>query len=120
MIGLLCSLMPLCPPTHIVLDGLDECERQPRHDALSFLNRLSMLGNASIHICVSCRDEDQLLRSLNSYPLIQLTATALESDIKSFIQGSVRGRIESGQLTIRNLDLEHQIVQELVKKSHGM
>lgn len=120
MIDLLCSLMPLCAPAHIVLDGLDECEKQPRQDVLNFLKRLSTLENASIHICVSSRDEDRLLRSLHSYPRIQLTAAALESDIKSFVQGSVRSSIESGQLTIQNLDLEHQIVHELVKKSHGM
>lgn len=120
LMDLICALMRLRPIVYIVLDGLDECERPPRQDILSFLERLSSLTKASVRTFVSCRDEDQLLRSLQSYPRIQLTTTALESDIKSFVEGSVRSRIKSGQLTIRNPDLEHQIVQELVDKAHGM
>lgn len=114
------TLIQLRPLAYIVLDGLDECERHPRQDILSFLERLSTLTKASVRTFVSCRDEDQLLRSLQPYPRIQLTAAALESDIQSFVKGSVTFRIESGQLTIRNPDLEHQIVRELVNKSHGM
>ena len=120
IVDLICSLMQLRPLAYIVLDGLDECERQPRQDLLSLLKRLSNLENASVRTFISCRDEDQLLRSLRSYPRIQLTAEALGRDMKSFVEGSVRSRVESGQLTIQNPDLEHHVVQELVKKAHGM
>lgn len=117
---LICSLMQLHPLAYIVLDGLDECEKQPKLDILSLLKRLSMLKKTFVRTLVSCRDEDQVLRSLDSYSRIQLTATALESDIKSFVEGSVRSRVESGQLKIRDPGLEHQIVRELVSKAHGM
>ena len=120
LMELVCSLMQLRALVYILFDGLDECERQPRQDILNFLKRLSKLPKVSVRTFVSCRDEDQLLRSLQSYPRIQLTAAALGSDIKSFVEGSVRSRIGSGHLTIRNPDLEHQIVRELVKKSQGM
>lgn len=120
LVELVCSLMQLRPLVYILFDGLDECERQPRQDILSFLERLATLAKASVRSFVSCRDEDQLLRLLQSYPRIQLTAAALGSDIKSFVEGSVRSRIESGQLTISNPDLEHQIVRELIHKSQGM
>ena len=120
LIDLICALLQLRHLAYIVLDGLDECERQPRQDVLSLLKHLSSLPKASVRTFVSCRDEDQLFRSLCSYPRIHLTAAALESDIQSFVEGSVRSRIETGQLTIRNPDLEHLIVQELTHKSHGM
>ena len=120
LMELIFSLMQRQPMVYIVLDGLDECERSARQDILSFLERLSTLAGASVRTFVSCRDEDQLLRSLNSYSRIRLTAAALETDIKSFVEGSVRARIVSGQLTIKNPELEHQIVRELVQKSHGM
>ena len=112
--------MPLHPVTYIVIDGLDECEKQVRQEVLNILKRISALKNASIRKFVSCRDEDELLRSLQLYPRIQLTAEALGGDIKSFVEGSVRSRIETGQLKIQNPELEHYIVQELVKKAHGM
>ena len=120
IVDLVWSLIQLRPLAYIVLDGLDECEKQPRQDVLNFLKRLSTLEKTSVRTFVSCRDEDQLLRSLHSYPRIQLTAVALLGDIKSFVEGSVRSRIESGQLTIRDPNLEHQIVRELVNKAHGM
>lgn len=120
LVELICSLMKLQPKVYIILDGLDECERSPKQDILSFLERLATLANASVHTFVSCRDEDQLTRSLNSYSRVRLTAAALETDIKSFVEGSVRARIVSRQLTIRNSDLEHLIVRELIQKSHGM
>ena len=120
LVDLVCSLVQLWPVVYIVLDGLDECEKWPRQDILRFLDRLATLANAVVHIFVSCRDEDQLLRSLKAYSHIQLTSVALETDIKSFVEGSVRARIVSRQLTIRNPELEHQIVRELVQKSHGM
>ena len=117
---LVCSLMQLHPVIYIVIDGLDECEKQARQEVLNILKRISALKNASVRTFVSCRDEDELLRSLQLYPRIQLTAEALGGDIKSFVEGSVRSRIESGQLKIQNPELEHHIVQELVKKAHGM
>ncbi len=120
LVELVCSLLQPRPLVYIILDGLDECERQPRQEIVSFLDRVSTLTKTSVRTFVSCRDEDQLLRLIKSYSRIQLTAVALEDDIKSFVEGSVRSKIESGQLTLRNSDLEHQIVRELVNKSHGM
>ena len=117
---LVCSLMQLHPPAYFILDGLDECEKQPRHEVLNILKRISALKNASVRTFVSCRDEDELLRPLHLYPRIQLTGEVLGGDIKFFVEGSVRSRIESGQLKIQNPELEHHIVQELVKKAHGM
>ena len=117
---LFCSLLQLHPPAYVVLDGLDECERQPRQEVLNILKRVSALKNASVRTFISCRDEDELLRSLRLYPRIQLTAEALGGDIKFFVEGSVRSRIESGQLRIQIPELEYHIVRELVKKAHGM
>lgn len=117
---LVCSLIQLHPVTYVVIDGLDECEKQARQESLNILKRISVLGSTSVRTFVTCRDEDELLRSLHHYPRIQLTAEALGGDIKSFVEGSVRSRIESGHLKIQNPELEHHIVQELIKKAHGM
>ena len=117
---IVCSLIYKHPVAYFVFDGLDECEKQPRQDILNLLNQLATFEKVSVRALVTCRDEDQLLRSLLSYPRIQLTAIALGGDIELFVKGSVRSRIDSGQLTIKDPDLEHQIVQELVDKAHGM
>ncbi len=117
---LVCSLIKLRPLAYIVLDGLDECEKQPRQDILNFLERLSTLSKTCVRTFVSCRDEDQLLRSLQPSDRIQITEAVLGSDIESFVKGSVRSKIDTGQLMTRNPNLEHEIVKELVSKAHGM
>ena len=120
MVDLVCSLMQLHPVTYIIIDGLDECEKQARQEVLNILKRISALSSVSVLTYFSCRDEDELLRSLHQYPRIHLRAEALDCDIKSFVEGSVRSRIESGRLKIQNPKLENHIVQELVQKAQGM
>lgn len=107
-------------PTAFVLDGLDECEKDTRKEMLALIERLMRCTTSAIKIFVSCRDEDETLRSMPVFTRIQVTPISLESDIESFVEGSVRSRIISGELKIRNPGLEQEIVSELASKAHGM
>ena len=120
LIDLLCLALKLSGPTFIVLDGLDECDKEPRQQIITLLNRLSELDGLIAKPLILCRDEDQLLRSLQWIPQIRITPSALESDIESFVTGSVRTKLQSGELKIRNPSLENEIITELISKAHGM
>lgn len=120
LMDLVVLAVKLSSPTFVILDGLDECEKEPRQQMTGFLNRLSVLGTAVVKTLVLCREEDQLLRSLQGTPCIRITPSALEGDIKSFVTGSVKYRIQHGELRIRNPSLESEMVSELVSKAHGM
>ncbi|MCJ1457100.1 hypothetical protein MMC28_007466 [Mycoblastus sanguinarius] len=110
----------LSSASFIIIDGLDECEKEPRQQMIGFLGRISGLESVSLKTLVLCREEDELLRSLKGFSRIRITPSALESDIKSFVTGSVSSRIQSASLRIRNQSLEQDIVLELVSKAHGM
>ena len=122
LIDLMCFAVKNGSPTFVVLDGLDECEKEIRQQTIDMFCRLSKLKDASVKTLILCRDEDQLLslRALQDIPRIRITPVALESDIKSFVTGSVRARVQSGELRMRSPDLEKEIVTELVSKAHGM
>ena len=122
LIDLVCFAVKSSLPTFIVLDGLDECEKEIRQQMIDMFCHLSKLKNAVVRTLILCRDEDQLLslRALQGIPRIRISTSALEGDIKSFVTGSVRFRVQSGELKMRNPDLENEIVSELVSKAHGM
>ncbi|KAL8848571.1 MAG: hypothetical protein Q9221_006404 [Calogaya cf. arnoldii] len=106
--------------TYILVDGLDECERDARKDMSRFIDRLQGLGSPTTKIFISCRQVDQILRSLQEVPTIDLTPSALEDDIRLFVAASVNSRMASGELRIRDPDLAKNITDELVDKAHGM
>ena len=86
----------------------------------SFLSQLACLDTTIAKVLISCRAEDKTHRALAEYPSIQLTATAVDGDIKSFVEGSVTSRIEDRSLKVRNTGLVQQIVEELHSKARGM
>ena len=120
LVDLVFIAIKLSGSTFVILDGLDECEKETRQQMISFLGRLSELKGAISKTLILCREEDQLLRSLQGIPQIRINSSALEGDIKSYVTGSVSSKIRSGELRIRNPSLEQEIISELVSKAHGM
>ena len=105
---------------YVILDGLDECENETRRDVTALIEHLLVQNEAVIKIFVSCREDEHILRSLDVHPCIQLSETIMASDINAFITGSVRSKVESGELRIDSPAVEEEIVAELVAKAHGM
>lgn len=105
---------------YVILDGLDECENETRRDVTALIEHLLVQNEADVKIFVSCREDEHILRSLDVHPCIQLSETMMASDINAFITGSVRSKVESGELRIDGPAVEEEIVAELVAKAHGM
>ena len=120
LVETICSMIESCGEVCLIVDGLDECEKQVQREILAFLDRLSRLQAPVVKIFVSCREETHLLQALSPYPRIHLSPTTLSSDIKSFVQGTVRSRITSGELQVKGLNLEREITTELISKAQGM
>lgn len=120
MSSLVCSAINLNSAVTMVLDGLDECEKEVKEQMIAFLECLTNPRSTVVKLFVSCREEDNILRSLTKFSRIHVTSAASEDDIVSYISGSVRSRIEAGQLRLRNPELEQEIVSELVDKANGM
>ncbi|KAL8860971.1 MAG: hypothetical protein Q9178_002726 [Gyalolechia marmorata] len=120
LIDLICMTIKQTALTFVIIDGLDECEKNSREVLLSLLTRLNGSESSTIKTFISCRQEDQILRSLQKVPMIQMTTSALEGDIRIYVAASVSSRITSGELRIRDRNLVNEITNELVDKAHGM
>ena len=120
ILRLVCSAMNENAVTFIILDGLDECDRAAQEDIMTLLNQLEALQKTAAKVFITCRDEDQILRSLPQFSRIHVTAATVNRDIECFIAGSVQSRIANGKLKVRSPGMEQEIVSELTSKAQGM
>lgn len=105
---------------YLVLDGIDECDKQVLQEILGIINQFASSKTTAIKMFISCRENYHVLHALGSYDLIEVTPAALHNDIESFVNLTVRGKIDSGELKVGSSSLEQEIVHELVTKASGM
>ncbi|KAI4235659.1 MAG: hypothetical protein LQ349_003012 [Xanthoria aureola] len=120
LIDLVCLAIEQTSLTFVILDGLDECDKNSRKDISSLLARLRKVDTSIVKIFITCRQEDQMLRSLQEVPKIHITSSALENDIRAFVAASVSERVTSGELRLRDPNLADEVTDELVERAHGM
>lgn len=117
---LICDAVQGCPSLHVILDGLDECERDVQQAVTSTFCRLLAFEHSLIKILVTCRDEGHLLTKLSEFGRLQVSRHASAADMQSYISHSVTSDISLGNLTIRNSALKEEIISKLVEKAQGM
>ena len=117
---LLCVAIRRISLAFIVIDGLDECEKASRKVVLDLLHRLQEIENSTVKSFISCRQEDQILRSFEGVPMVQMTASSLKDDIQLYVADSVSSRVQSGELRVRDPGLAQDVTDELVNKAQGM
>lgn len=120
LIAIICTAVESFPEIFIVIDGLDECKKNVWQDVLVLIKDLIQKKTPCVKIFVSCREEDQILQGLAQYSHIQISTEVVSRDISAFIQGTVRSRLDSGDLKIHNSTLEKDITQKLEAKAQGM
>lgn len=114
------SAIEAFPGLYVIIDGLDECEKEARRDAIALIEAILVHNKAAVKTFVSCREDEHILRSLDVHPCIQLSEKMMATDINAYIAGAVRSKVKSGELRINSPALEGEIVAELVTKAQGM
>lgn len=106
--------------TTIVIDALDECNRNTRKSLLNALGGLLALPNP-VKIIIASRDDDDLVRTLAQYTNFRIEAKNSQ-DIKLFINSQIEERIKNEELLGGKVDiaLKKFIVSALHEKSGGM
>lgn len=120
LIAIICTAVEIFSELFIIIDGLDECKKNVWQDVLVLIKDLIQKKTPCVKIFVSCREEDQILQGLAQYSHIQISTEVVSRDISAFIQGTVRSRLDSGDLKIHNSTLEKDITQKLEAKAQGM
>ncbi|MCJ1425582.1 hypothetical protein MMC29_003482 [Sticta canariensis] len=120
MIAIICAAVELFSRICIIIDGLDECKKNVWQDVLILIKDLIQKRTPCVKVFVSCREEDQILQGFSRYSHIQISTEVFSRDIIAFIQGTVRSRLDSGDLKIINPALEKDISNKLEAKAQGM
>lgn len=109
-----------CAGLHIIIDGLDECERNVQQAVTNTLCQLLKIGHPIVKTLITCRDEGHLLTELGTFGRLHISSHASAADIQSYISHAIASSLSSGRLTIRNRALKEEIVSKLVEKAQGM
>ncbi|KAF4943325.1 hypothetical protein FSARC_14946, partial [Fusarium sarcochroum] len=114
--SLIGTLIKGYPRTTIILDALDECDRDTREELMNALRNL-IDGNRRLRVFISSRPDDDIRRHLRGRPMIEMQATDNEQDISSFVDDKLSQDSRWAGLSPR---LQEEIKAVLHEKSAGM
>ena len=104
----------------LVIDGLDECEKNACREILSIIKWILKITGCVIKVYISSQSDVQILHALAAYPRISLSTSTLSSDIEAYVTSATQALIEERQLLIQSPALEREIITALKEKANGM
>jgi hypothetical protein len=113
-----------CPEAILILDALDECDEESRHNLIGVLNRLVENG-LPVKILISSRRDEDITAEFEDRVNFSLSATENHDDIMRFVQGKIQ-EYRNSKTAKRKLnsaistELEQQIIKVFLDKSNGM
>jgi hypothetical protein len=119
---LIVSLLDIYPQTTIVIDALDEIDRESRKPFLESLNTIAQASKNLVKIFVSSRDDDDIILEFEAIPYVYINTADNAGDIKRFIDREINSFIDRRILLRGEVDhqLKRQIIAVLVEKADGM
>ena len=109
-------------PATIIIDALDECDPNRRHEVLMALDEIIQKSANLIKVFVSSRDDNDIVCRLVYSPNVFIRASDNGEDIKLYVQSEVRQCIADKRLLGGNLseDMKTRIINTLIRGSQGM
>jgi hypothetical protein len=119
--GLILALTNTTPAV-IIIDALDECRPDRRHELFQSLKDLVEKSARTVKIFLSSRDDMDIIHSWSSSPNISITANENGEDIERFIHSEVESSINSRKLLYGEVsnELKSEITKCLIDKAQGM
>jgi hypothetical protein len=121
--ALVLQLLEHYPLTTIVIDALDECDREKQVDLLEALETILRESSHLVKIFISSRDDQDIACRLKDYPNLEISSDRNTDDILSFVRAETRALITKRKLLrfSTNKDvLEKFIIDEVSKGANGM
>ncbi len=120
LIQLLSTSIQACACMRVIIDGLDECERDVQHSVTDTLCHFSTVGTPLVNVLITCRDEGHLLTKLIKFDRLHISCQNSAADVQSYISHAIASSISSGSLIIHDPALEEEVISKLVSKAQGM
>lgn len=109
--------------TTIVIDALDECDRESRWDLLETLETILQEFSSLVKIFVSSRDDQDIVFHLREYPNLELSSDRNKDDIESFVQAEIKTLIRRRKLLRLSMNKEELsviIAERVIRDANGM
>ncbi|GAW23347.1 hypothetical protein ANO14919_129030 [Xylariales sp. No.14919] len=121
LVKLLRIMMPPARVSYIVIDGLDECEKPDRDKLLTALSSLVLRGE-NIRLFLSSRESlrGEIEKRYPAFDSLSMSCPSAYGDISSFIEDTVREKIQNDELAIGDPSLEEDIKLALFHGAQGM
>ncbi|KAL7266423.1 hypothetical protein RUND412_011032 [Rhizina undulata] len=108
--------------TIIVIDALDECDKESRKDLLAALDIILNSSNGVIKLFVTSRDADDIALKLENVPKIYITSSDNTADIAAFVRAEVDKRILDKSLLRGEVtsEVKESIIEKLNYGANGI
>jgi hypothetical protein len=109
-------------PATIIIDALDECQPERRHDLLTALDAIIKNSANLVKIFVSSRDDIDIVLRLENSPNILINSNDNGEDIERFIHSEVERSIAERRLLNGKVseELKNRIIISLIGGAGGM
>ncbi|KAI1027619.1 hypothetical protein LB504_011731 [Fusarium proliferatum] len=114
--NLLGELVEDYPRTTIILDALDECDRNTREELMRVFSNLAS-RSSKVRVFISSRHDEDIQRHFKNTPIIEMLATDNEEDIASFVEEKL---LTDSRWVEISPELQKEIKARFHEKSLGM
>ncbi|RBR08303.1 hypothetical protein FVER53590_13197 [Fusarium verticillioides] len=104
------------PKTTIILDALDECDRNTREELIRILSNLT-IRSSKLRVFISSRHDEDILRHFKGRPVMTVEATDNEEDISSYVQDKL---FQDTRWADIGSKFQEEVQSVFHKKSQGM
>ncbi|KAF4999296.1 hypothetical protein FDECE_11542 [Fusarium decemcellulare] len=106
---------------HIIIDGLDECEKNERSQLLGALSSLTNL-DSRFQLFLASRDtlSTEIQKAFHSLNHISMSCSSARSDISNFVTSEIERLSNSEDLLVGHECLKNDIKEALIKHADGM
>ncbi|KAI6560168.1 hypothetical protein MCOR03_004459 [Pyricularia oryzae] len=121
VLDLLREVIPAPQTSYIVLDGLDECNKENRKMVLKALSALASPNN-NVRLFLSARSslQEEVERYFPVIERLKLGHESTNEDIAAYIKGFIDERMDDGDLKVGDLSLLDEIQRVLTEGAQGM
>ena len=103
----------------LVIDGLDECEKDQWIVLLPVIERLARRLPQTIKIFITSRENVEITAKLEGHHRISMSQDKVDKDIAGFVHHIVKHKLESGEMRIKTPTLETEVTRALVEGARG-
>jgi len=120
---LVLQLIAQYPLTTIVIDAMDECNPEKRHELLKALEQILQNSSSLVKIFVSSRNDQDIVLRFRHYPNLEINSQRNSDDIVRFINDQTQQLIQDGKLlqySSSKTEMKKLIVDKVIEDAAGM